>query len=410
VRVGLLSGAIVLLFYCGPASSQPDLQSDVQAIADKYIRDRAGPEKISAVAVHVQVKDKLLLDSFSGTFGNGDNHPVDERTLFEIGSNTKHFTAALILLLEARGVLNIDQTVGQWLPQYPDWSKVTIRSLLNMTSPIPNYSETVAVGRAIAANIHRQFDLKGLVNAVYGKNLPTPDGWFYSNTNTVLAGMIVEAATHMSFRQALDTMILKPMRLHNTFYFDQAFPPRVQKRMPSAFYENAACQLYQPLPCDVPVLAPLVGAEVSTMNMSWAGPAGAITATPRDLARWVDDLFGLRVIPSRQLKEMTALVSTETGQPIADVSVNDPNAFGLGLGRKYSPNGSFWFYEGITFGYRTIFAYWPQYNLLITTSTNSQPADGQDKLAPAIVVKVFDLLQKDGLINVSVDTDTGADR
>lgn len=398
MRLSGVLGAIALLVFCRPSYSS-DLHSVVQAITDTYVGERGGPEKISGVAVHVHLKDRLRLDNYSGTLGNGDSQPILERTLFEIGSNTKHFTAALMLLLESRGVLNIDQTVGHWLPQYPGWSQVTIRSLLNMTSPIPNYSETIAIGSAIAADIHHQFALKELVDAVYDKHLPTPRGWFYSNTNTVLAGMIIEAATHESFGRALDSMILEPLLLHDTFYFDRAFPAQAQKRLPSAFYENAECGLYQPLPCEVPVLLPLIGTEVSTMNMSWAGPAGAIIATPRDLARWIDDLFGLRVIPVKQLKEMTSLVSLKTGQPIGDVSADDPEGFGLGLGRKYSTDGSFWFYEGITFGFRTIFAYWPQYDLIITASTNSQPAEGEDQLAPAIVVKVFDLLHKEGLLN-----------
>jgi len=388
---------IVMNPVCGNAADLPD---QLQNIVDAYVANRHDVEKISGVALHVDFKDHDAVDVFAGTYGGQNARPIGRNTLFEVGSNTKHFTSALILKLEAQGLLRIDQTVGEWLPQYPAWANVTIRSLLNMTSEVPNYSETVPLAKTLATDMSHQFSMSDLVAAVYDQGLPVPTGWFYSNTNTVLAGMIIEAATHMSYKDALETMLLKPLHLKDTFYNDGPYPPRVQRRLPSGIYDNRDCTLYQPQPCAVTAWQPLVGQDVSRMNMSWAGPAGAIVSTPHDLAIWVRDLFGLRVIPQAQLDEMTAIVSMKTGQPVADVSADDPHGFGLGLGRNYqvAVNGAFWFYEGITFGFRTIFAYWPQYDLVITASTNSQPADGEDHLAAEVIVKAFDRLHEDGLI------------
>jgi D-alanyl-D-alanine carboxypeptidase len=129
---------------------------------------------------------------------------------------------------------------------------------------------------------------------------------------------------------------------------------------------------YQPPPTSV--LAPLIGKDVRAENMSWAGPAGGIIATLGDLAQWYRALFGLRVIPQVQLDEMETLVSTLTGLPLPVPTTADPGGYGLGVTEQYSVSyfrGFAWYYEGETEGYRVVFAYWPQYDMVITMVANS---------------------------------------
>ena len=88
---------------------------------------------------------------------------------------------------------------------------------------------------------------------------------------------------------------------------------------------------------------------------------------------------------------MTTLVSNKTGLPLHEVSADEPVGFGLGLGRFYRQElgGAYWFYEGETLGFRTIFAYWPQYDLLITGAVNSRPPNGEDKFGPTVIGGAF---------------------
>jgi D-alanyl-D-alanine carboxypeptidase len=256
-----------------------------------------------------------------------------------------------------------------------------------MTSPIPNYSETVAIGEIEVADLHHQFSPKDLIGFVYpgnGNHFPPGTGWFYSNTNYILAGLIIEAASGMNYEQALTTMILEPLGLHDTYYAGDSHPGPasagpVMSRVPHALYLLQD----QPEPCTVSTLAPLIGKEMRMQNRSWAAEAGAIISNPRDLALWVRALFEKRVIPAKQLAEMTTLVSNKTGLPLQEVSADEPSGFGLGLGRFHRKElGANRFYESETLGFRTIFAYWPQYDLLITGSVNSRPPNGEDKFGP----------------------------
>jgi D-alanyl-D-alanine carboxypeptidase len=407
VLVLALFGAALIL----PAASRADdaaLTARLQGVVDAYVKERGPIEGLSGAALQVdRGAGHPIISVFAGDDGLADAKPIGPDTLFQIGSNTKEFTAALILKLEAEGKLKLDDTIGQWLPQYPAWKDVTIRALLQMTSPIPNYSETVAIGEIQAADIHHQFsarDLIGFVDPANGQHFPTPSGWFYSNTNYILAGLIIEAASGMNYEQALTTMILEPLGLNDTFYANGPHPGPaaagpVLARVPRALFLLQDCLDYQPQPCRVSTVAPLIGKDMRTGNLSWAAEAGAIISNPRDLASWIRALFDKRVIPARQFEEMTALVSNRTGLPLPEVSADDPAGFGLGLGRAYRKEmgGAYWFYEGETLGFRTIFAYWPQDGLLITASVNSRPPNGEDKFGPAVIGGAFMALQQAGL-------------
>jgi len=358
------------------------LRAELRVVLNDYLAARGKPEGISGVSAFVSRRDgdPGVAAAAGSTMRDGRGVPVTPEALFEIGSNTKAFTAAVILQLEAAGRLDIDQTVGDWLPQYPAWGKVSIRRLLNMTSGIPTYSEAPRFMHAQGADMDRHYTPQQLVRYAYprpGNELPPSTGWFYSNTNYILAGMIAAKAGGASYDLLLRRQIFRPLGLEDTFYTSGIVPRRIIERMASGYFENPTCSLYRP-ECTVAPLAPLVGKDVRKADLTWTGAAGGIISTPRDLALWVRGLFGGRVMPRKQLNEMLQLVSMETGEPIEHVTPQDPSGFSLGLGQIFQPGlGRLWFFEGVTLGYRAVFAYFPKDDLVMTAATNSQPAKDQ---------------------------------
>ena len=165
-----------LCFRSPPArADDTSVTAQLQQLLGAYVKERGPIEGLSGAALQVdRGVGNPILAVYAGDNGLSDRRPIGADTLFDIGSNTKEFTAALILKLEATGKLKLDDTIGRWLPQYPTWKDVTIRSLLHMVSGIPNYSETVEIGEAQVADIHHQFsakDLIGFVDPDSGKHL-----------------------------------------------------------------------------------------------------------------------------------------------------------------------------------------------------------------------------------------------
>jgi D-alanyl-D-alanine carboxypeptidase len=386
--VAILAG---LVLFVVPAASraEPTEVEKVQAALDAWLQAQAPVEKVTGIAAYISFGDTgPAIEAFAGTIGrDSSSRPVDQDTLYQMGSTSKSFIVAVILKLEAAGKLSIDDTVGKWLPGYPVWKDVTIRRLLNMTSGIPNYSETEWMSRAWAEEPMRAFTLKELADAAYpstGNSLPVSKGYHYSNTNYVLAGMIAEKATGKSFRDLVYELLIEPHGLHSTFYEASVYPPEVRERLSHGYFENKACADYQP-DCKASWNLPIIGRDMRDLSTSWMQSAGGAVASARDVDRWMRAVFGGKVVPSNQQQEWTELVSMKTGEPIADVSADDPGGFALGLGRKIlGPLGARWFYQGESLGYRTLYVWFDDQDLMITVQTNTQPPEGTDKLNQAV--------------------------
>jgi D-alanyl-D-alanine carboxypeptidase len=379
------------------ARADPPGIAKIQDALDTWLADRRAPEKVTGVAAYISFGDTgPAIEAFAGKVGGGQQDtPVRQGALFQMGSTSKSFTAAVILKLEADGKLSLDDPLGKWLPQYPAWKDVTIRRLLNMTSGIPNYSETEAMSRIWINEPARELSAENLVALAYPTGshaLPKSSGYYYSNTNYILAGMIAAKAGGRPYRDLVHQMIIDAFGLHSTFYEDGAYPDAVIDRLAHGTFDNPACADYQPN-CARSWNHELLGRDVSGMSSSWAQAAGGAIADARDVDHWMRSVFKGRVVSSKQQAEWLSLVSTKTGKPIADVSADDPRGFSLGLAKAVlGSTGAHWFYQGETLGYRTLYVWFETDDLMITVQTNSQPAADADKLHD-LVSAIYDVVR-----------------
>ncbi|MEU3073842.1 serine hydrolase domain-containing protein [Streptomyces laurentii] len=251
--------------------------------------------------------------------GTAGERGADDR--FRVGSLTKTFTATVLLQLQAEGRIDLDDTVEKWLPgvvrgQGNDGRKVTVRQLLDHTSGVYSYTADKGFQKQVFGPgfLESRYDTWTDEQLVAVAMRHKPDfapgtDWNYSNTNFVLAGMIIEKVTGHTYENEVEQRIIKPLGLRATRV------PGTDPRMPGP-HSGAYSKLSEKT--DGPTY------EVSELNPSIAGAAGEVISSAGDLQTFYRALLTGRLLPPAALKEMKDTVATE---------LSPKDRYGLGLMR-----------------------------------------------------------------------------
>ncbi|MFF1709677.1 serine hydrolase domain-containing protein [Streptomyces sp. NPDC058268] len=265
-----------------------------------------------------------------GDLATGSKVPRDGRV--RIGSNTKTFTAVLVLQLVAEGKIDLDTSVDTYLPglvrgENIDGGRITVRHLLQQTSGLPNYSKYLDEPRYFAPRELVDIALQHKGEFDPGKK------WEYSNTNYVLAGLIVEQVTRHSLADELDRRIIKRIGLRHTYFPDRR-DTTIRGSHPHGYYRDAA---------DAPLQ------DITEIDPSWGWAAGQLISTNSDLNRFYSELLGGGLLPEAQLAQMR-------GSTLPAEGTFGPGArYGLGIVSKPLPcgDGLYWGHGGSFPGYET---------------------------------------------------------
>jgi D-alanyl-D-alanine carboxypeptidase len=265
--------------------------------------------------------------TWTATAGVGDlrtGEPRSARDRYRVGSITKTFVATVVLQLEAEGRLSLDDTVEEWLPGLVrgnghDGSRITLRHLLNHTSGVYNYTADEEFARTYFLAdgfLRHRYDTVPPERLVAVAMSHRPDfapgaSWAYSNTNYVLAGLVVEKATGRPWGEEVRRRIIAPLHLRAT-----SVPgSRVTVPAPSGrAYSKLAPTAEGP------------SHDVTELNPSIATAAGEMISDSADLTRFYSALLRGRLLPPAQLAEMTATVRTDES--------DESDRYGLGLMKR----------------------------------------------------------------------------
>jgi len=256
-------------------------------LAARYTADAPG------AAVLVVRDGKVIFRKGYGLASVELKVPVNPEMTFRIGSMTKQFTAAGILLLAEEGKVNLQAPISQYLKKTPaSWAKITVEMLLNHTSGLPNYTSDPAFGQHFREDFTPERLLETFVNA---KPLDFEPGTKnrYSNTGFYLLGLILEKASGQSWDTFLKTRIFEPLGMTHTRLGKET------ELIPGLVSGYTA----GPLP------APY-------LSMTQPGAAGALVSTVDDLAAWTQALHGGKVLKPASLLRMLAPTRLPSGQVV----------------------------------------------------------------------------------------------
>jgi CubicO group peptidase (beta-lactamase class C family) len=323
----ILLRALVLLLIASPCLAQDAAR--MEEVVQTYVRDKS-----FMGTVLVARGTDVILNKGYGSANLEWDIPNTPTTKFRLGSITKQFTAASILLLEERGKLKLEDPIKKYVPEAPAaWDGITIFNLLTHSSGIPNFTSLPDYNSLKL----RDTPVAKTIVTVRDKPLDFPPGekMSYSNSGYLVLGHVIEQVASTSYEK---------------FVTDNIFTPLGMKD--SGYDSNTAV-----IPHRAAGYVPAPGGPVNAgfVHMSIPHAAGALYSTTEDLLRWEQGLFGGKLLSPASLAKMTTPFKSEYALGVVVRTAN---------GRKVVQHGG-----GID-GFNTYLAYYPDNKLTVAVLAN----------------------------------------
>jgi CubicO group peptidase (beta-lactamase class C family) len=278
---------------------------------------------------------------------------------YSIGSISKQFTAAVILLLAQDGKVKLDDPVGKYLPDLTRANEVTVRQVLSMTSGYQDFWPEDYVMTSMMKPATPQH----ILDVWAKKPLDFEPGtqWQYSNTNYVIAGRIAEIVVGKPLIEQLQERIFRPLKMTGVFNSDAS---RLPSNDPTGYYQHALGPL-RPAPAE---------------GQGWMFAAGELAMPASDLALW-----------NISMMDRTLLMPASYDEMFTEVKLKDGRGSGYGLGvqvgrqngRRYVEHG------GEVSGFVSENIVFPDDKVAVTVLTNEDASSAASALARKIAPLVL---------------------
>jgi D-alanyl-D-alanine carboxypeptidase len=350
-----------------PKPSGPPTTFDLAAI-DAYVAGQVRDQGYAGLALTIMREGKIVLAKGYGKRLVEEGAAVEPETPFAIGSVTKQFTCACILLLAEDGKLSIDDKVSKYEPKLTGSGDISLHDLMTHVSGYPDFYPLDFVDRRLLKPIQTE----ALLAEYAGDKLDFAPGerWSYSNTGYTLLGHIVARVSGKPFGQFLKERILDPVGMTHS-----AFEPGPDMKAKTRGYTSFA-------------LGPLEPAEPEADG--WLYAAGGLWASAPDLALWDRALMDGRVLKTESYRVMTTPRSLKSGHT---------SGYGCGLNVRHFGGETVLIHGGAVSGFLSTNALVPRTRsaVIVLTNTEHLPADA---IHSTVLRLLLDDQKKQGSPNV----------
>jgi CubicO group peptidase (beta-lactamase class C family) len=353
-----LSLALLGAFAVG-ADAQTQLPADVTQKIDTVVTDALTRSGVPSASIAV-VKDGQIV--YVKAYGDARLDPKTAATSqmrYSIGSISKQFTATAILLLQEQGKLSLDDKVGKYVPDLTRANEVTIRQLLSHTSGYQDYWPQDYVMKPMLEPTTAQ----KIMDTWAKKPLDFEPGtkWQYSNTNFVIAGVIIEKVAHMPMLQFLQQKVFAPLGMTSVLNIDQE---KLTESDPTGYLRYALGPL-RPSPKE---------------GKGWLFAAGELAMRAEDLAKWDLSIIDQKVLKPASYRDLGTEVVLKNGVG---------TQYGLGVSVGSQGSHRFLSHGGEVSGFTAQNMVFPDDRVAIVALTNQDAASAAGAITSGIAPLLF---------------------
>lgn len=349
---------IVIAFAFG-LSAQTQLPADLTDKIDKVVTDTLTRTGVPSASIAIVKDGQIVYVKAYGDAKLEPKTPATSQMRYSIGSISKQFTAASILLLQEQGKLSLDDKVAKYIPDLTRANEVTIRQLLSHTSGYQDYWPQDYVMPMMLQPVTEQ----KIMDMWARKPLDFEPGtkWQYSNTNYVIAGAIIEKVSRMPLMKFLQEKIFTPLGMTSVMSIDQ---DRLGDTEPTGYMRFG--------------LGPLRPAPKE--GKGWLFAAGELAMPAQDLAKWDISIMDQKLLKPMSYRELGADVSLKNG-----LATN----YGLGVSVNSQAGHRALSHGGEVSGFTAQNIIFPDDRAAVVVLVNQDAANTAGPIAGGIVPLIF---------------------